>query len=105
MFKIRTGQVAKTILKLYQTVDESEDTYSYWLKKVATDRNISTIAIRLNVNYFLAKGNPIVTDRHGDPKVFVLPKELRTEPVSYYPGTKLGNTVLTCIKQFSFRLG
>ncbi|XP_066150912.1 uncharacterized protein [Euwallacea fornicatus] len=70
----------KEILDSFQTVNEDLDSQTYWLKKVANQRNICTIGVYTNILYLLSSNNPVVTDRQGGHKVFVLKKHLRTQP-------------------------
>lgn len=65
----------------YVTVDEQLDLESYWLKMVAQHRNISTIGVKTNLIFLMQTHHSLVSDRHGHPKIFLLPKPLRSQPV------------------------
>ncbi|KAF7282972.1 hypothetical protein GWI33_001653 [Rhynchophorus ferrugineus] len=69
------------ILKNFEFVNNSIDSYTYWLEQVGKNRSLATITIKLCATYLLSTNNPIVTEANGQPKIFILPKQIISQNV------------------------
>lgn len=81
MFNTSTDLSVRALAESYVTVDEQLNSESYWLNIVAQQRNISTIGVKANLIFLMQTQNGMVSDRHGQPKIFLLSKPLRSQPV------------------------
>lgn len=62
--------------EIYQTVTGENDTFDYWLRKVAYERNIWTLSSSFYARYLVAKNSNITTDAKGITKIFVFKDKL-----------------------------
>lgn len=81
MFNTSTDPSVQALSEGYVTVDEHLNSESYWLKMVVQQRNVSTIGVKANLIFLMQTHNGLVSDHHGHPKIFLLPKPLRSQPV------------------------
>lgn len=82
MFNTSTDPSVRALSESYVTVDEPLNSESYWLNMVVQQGNISTIGVKANLIFLMQTHSGLVSDHHGHPKIFLLPKPLRSQPVT-----------------------
>lgn len=70
-FNVSEDKNAIRIFNMYQSRHRTNDTAYNWLKTVANERNIATIASSFYVKYIMASGDQAVVE-NGFPKVYIL---------------------------------